>query len=99
MPEFVHLIAQRRNYPQATDNYSALSPVACHIKRNGAAPSRRVRAAPEIDCSHLLLLLILDIFDDITQALELFGLFVRDLMTKFLLQRHDQLDRVKRVGP
>ena len=40
---------------------------------------------------------VLNEFDDIPDALELFSLLVGNLGSEFLLQSHDQLDSVERV--
>ena len=38
-----------------------------------------------------------DVFDDVADALELLGLFIRHFDAEFFFQRHDQLDGVERI--
>jgi len=39
-----------------------------------------------------------DVLDHIAHTLKLFGFFVRDFVPEFLLEGHDQLDRVQGIG-
>src|SRR5579862_8446999 len=49
-------------------------------------------------CALLLFRVGLDVLDGFLHAGDLLGVFVRDLDAKLFLERHDQLDRVQRVG-
>ena len=79
--------------PEAGDNYSAVSPIWRH-KKGQPGVGRAAHWRPE----GLLFLGVLDVFDDIADGLEFFGLLIRDFVAEFLFQRHDQFDRVQRVS-
>ena len=37
-------------------------------------------------------------FDDVADALQLLGLFIRDFVSEFLFESHDQLDGIERIS-
>src|SRR4029079_6246887 len=45
-----------------------------------------------------LLLVLLDEFDGVGDLLDLLGILVRDLHAELLLEAHDELDQVQRIG-
>src|SRR4030095_16798477 len=98
LPEGVELMAQRSHSPQTGDDHPAFCPIARH-KINGAAWPISAGAAPKSFHSHLLLLEVFDVFDDVADTLELFGLLVGNFVAEFLFERHDQFHRVERIRP
>lgn len=46
----------------------------------------------------LLLAALFDILDDVADRLELFGILIRNFHPELFFERHDKLDRIKRVG-
>jgi hypothetical protein len=46
----------------------------------------------------LLFRVFFDVFDDVADALELFGLFIRHFDAEFFFQRHHELDGVEGIG-
>jgi hypothetical protein len=53
------------------------------------------KAAPNQIVLQLFLLDVFYVFDDVPDALQFFGLFIRDFVPEFLFQRHDELHRVE----
>ena len=49
------------------------------------------------NCPAVQTLGVLDVFDDVADALEFFGLFIRHFDAEFFFQGHDQLDGVERI--
>src|ERR1041385_8174304 len=74
------------------------SSVLVVIKITGQLVLGSAGAAPRKWLGNLLLLTFLDIFDHVTDALELLGLFIGDFLAEFLFQGHDQLDCVEGIG-
>src|SRR5687767_3858585 len=68
------------------------------IKTKGAAwACTSAKGCPE-KVVRLLLADLVDVFNDIAHALELFGFLVGDFMAELLLEGHDKLDGVERIG-
>src|SRR5256885_4268701 len=51
------------------------------------------RSCPGKLPAKLLAAEVLDVLDDVADALELFGLLIRDFVSELLLQRHDEIGR------
>src|SRR5690349_10407744 len=66
------------------------------INQTGQLKLHPAETAPKL-CPSQLLLLVLDVLDDVADALELLGLLVGDFIPKFFLQRHYQFDRIQRI--
>src|SRR5580658_1709701 len=65
-------------------------PARCVVRRDGPLPQPAGPAASSLMC--------FDEIDRILDGHDLFGCVVRDLAAEFLLESHDQLDRVEAVG-
>src|SRR6266498_1363277 len=69
------------------------------IKSNGAAWAETSRSCPGKLQGELLGAQVFDILDHVAHALQFLRFLIGDLMTELLLERHDQLDGIQRVGP
>ena len=97
LPKLVHLVAQRGHGPQPGDDDAAFGPITAHKNQTGQPSLMPVRATPELFTVELLLLQVFDVFDDVADALQLFGLLVGNLAAEFLFERHDQFHRIEGI--